>query len=483
MMKHARPSKTAVVSRAKSDPLPDSSSELDEAGNNENSCFKCAAVYWKEGGINLPENGRMKLKNNTHLSFRGIFGTKLDCDLKKLISVETESRMNGMIRDAFRVVVRSDASKEDGVDDDGNNISYLFTTVIKDPMVVVKRIQSAIDETHVVGKKNGAVEGIDDQPQLRRLPPDDVLQKMTIMGKRKIKGVSMQDYFEVAWSEGNECEKEPMYEPFLTSCGKNNVKVQKWESQESGFKGEWCGESYTQQRIVTFNFMKKTIGETLVSVQHTQRCRRVDNDRCIVHMTLDMKGFPFADCFVVEVRHVASRAGENDILVEIGLFVRFLKSCMFESKIRTNTSAETTKLQMDLLDRVIKGCKSYAIEQTAGTDEGEEDDDSDGMAETESAITVKRDSGVMHILTAAIQFILTPILSMLLMPLIRLKLFDPLPPPKTTREALDNVRRRTVQLKEVSLKNNVPAEQKISITKEIEAINAALKRIERSHQS
>mmetsp|Transcript_9449 Transcript_9449/g.14607 ORF Transcript_9449/g.14607 Transcript_9449/m.14607 type:complete len:482 (-) Transcript_9449:165-1610(-) len=481
MMKHARPTKTAVVSRAKSDPLPDTHSSL-KAGENENSSFKWAAVYWKEGGINLPENGRMKLKNNTHLSFRGIFGTKLDCDLKQT-SVETESRMNGMIRDAFRVVVRSDVSKEDGVDDDGNNISYLFTTVIKDPTVVVERIQSAIDEAHVVSKKNGADDGINDQQQLRRLPPDDVLQKMTIMGKRKIKGVSMQDYFEVAWSEGNECEKEPMYEPFLTSCGKNNVKVQKWESQEGGFKGEWCDESYTQQRIVTFNFMKKTIGETLVSVQHTQRCRRVDNDRCIVHMKIDMKGFPFADCFVVEVRHVASCVGENDILVEIGLFVRFLKSCMFESKIRTNTSAETTKLQMDLLDRVIKGCKPYAIEQTAGTDEGEEDDDSDGMAETESAIAVKRDSGVIHILTAAIQFILTPILSMLLMPLIRLKLFDPLPRPKTTRDALNNVRKRIVQLEEVSLTNNVPAEQRPTIKREIEAINAALKRIESLHHS
>ncbi len=32
---------------------------------------------------------------------------------------------------------------------------------------------------------------------------------------------------------------------------------------------------------------------------------------------------------------MASRVGKNDTLVEIGLFVRFLKSCMCENKIRT----------------------------------------------------------------------------------------------------------------------------------------------------
>jgi len=357
-----------------------------------------------------------------------------------------------MVRDAFRLVVRvasSDFSGDDiGVNDDiddnnNNNMSYLFTIVVKDHTVVMERIQSAIDE---VTKRNGTDDGKKQQPLFRRMPPDDVLQKMNIIGNQKIRGVSMQDYFEVAWSEGHDCDKEPMYGPFLTSCDKNDVKVEKWKSQEDGYKGEWCGETYNLQRIVTFNFMKKTIGETLVSVKHTQRCRRIDNDRCIVHMTLDMKGFPFADCFVVEVRHVASRVGENDILVEIGLFVRFLKSCMFESKIKTNTSAETTKLQMTLLARVMKGCEPYAREQ-AGVDEVEEDDESDCM-EGAGSIVAQRDSGLMNTLTAVIQFMVTPILSMLLRPLIRLKLFDPLPPPKSTMEALKNVRQRMIQLAE-----------------------------------
>jgi hypothetical protein len=117
------------------------------------------------------------------------------------------------------------------------------------------------------GKDETTEEGTNDENKKFRMPPDDVLQKMIDIGKQKIKGVSIQDYYEVAWSEGNNCDKEPLYGPFLTSCGKNDIKVNEWESQEGGYTGEWCGEQYTQQRIVTFNFMKQTIGQTLVSVQ------------------------------------------------------------------------------------------------------------------------------------------------------------------------------------------------------------------------
>lgn len=45
-------------------------------------------------------------------------------------------------------------------------------------------------------------------------------------------------------------------------------------------------------------------------------------------------GFPYADCFMVEVRHVVSRVGDNDLSIQIGLFVNFVKKTMFESKIK-----------------------------------------------------------------------------------------------------------------------------------------------------
>lgn len=304
-----------------------------------------------------------------------------------------------------------------------------------------------------------------------KMPRDDVLKKMITIGKQKIRGVSIQDYYEVAWSEGHDCDKEPVYGPFLTSCGKNNVKVQPWESKEEGYKGEWCGETYDQQRIVTFDFMKKTIGETLVSVQHTQRCRRIDNDRCIVHMTLDMNGFPYSDCFVVEVRHVASRVGENDILVEIGLFVRFLKSCMFEGKIRTNTTAETTKLQMDLLALTIEGCKPYVKEVAANDEEedDEEEEDEDESAEEESKDIICD--------LPIFRFLIRLGAKIFLWPFIKLDLFDPFPP-VTMGEAVTNVRRRVVLLEKISKNDDVNDEQKDVLAKELKAIQASLKKIE-----
>jgi hypothetical protein len=265
-----------------------------------------------------------------------------------------------------------------------------------------------------------------------------------------------------------------VYGPFLTSCGKNNVKVQPWESKEEGgegYKGEWCGETYDQQRIVTFDFMKKTIGETLVSVQHTQRCRRIDNDQCIVHMTLDMNGFPYSDCFVVEVRHVASRVGENDILVEIGLFVRFLKSCMFEGKIRTNTTAETTKLQMDLLALTIEGCKPYAKEvaENDEDDDDEEEEDEDESAEEESKDIICD--------LPLFRFLIRLGAKIFLWPFIKLDLFDPFPP-VTMDEAVTNVRRRVVLLEKMSKNDDVNDEQKDVLAKELKAIQASLKKIE-----
>ena len=118
-----------------------------------------------------------------------------------------------------------------------------------------------------------------------------------------------------------------MYQPFLEKQGKDNVSVSEWK--EGDCTGEWCDEQYSKQREVTFNFYKHTIGKTLVDVKHTQMMRRNDSDQCCVQIKMAMSGFPYADCFVVEVRHVASRVGDNDLQIQIGMFVRFLKVCMF----------------------------------------------------------------------------------------------------------------------------------------------------------
>lgn len=67
----------------------------------------------------------------------------------------------------------------------------------------------------------------------------------------------------------------------------------------------------------------------VAQVKQTHYCRVEGNDKCVVAMTIDMDGVPFSDCFVVEIRWVATRSGKNDLNVQVGLFVNFIKSTMY----------------------------------------------------------------------------------------------------------------------------------------------------------
>ena len=59
-----------------------------------------------------------------------------------------------------------------------------------------------------------------------------------------------------------------------------------------------------------------------------------DNDdipiRCILAMTVEMQGIPFAECFNVQIRWVVTRdsADEKTLHVQAGLFVNFLQHTM-----------------------------------------------------------------------------------------------------------------------------------------------------------
>jgi hypothetical protein len=45
-------------------------------------------------------------------------------------------------------------------------------------------------------------------------------------------------------------------------------------------------------------------------------------------MTVEMDGIPYSDVFAVEVRWSARRVGTDDISIDAGVFVRFIKSSM-----------------------------------------------------------------------------------------------------------------------------------------------------------
>ncbi|KAL3805354.1 hypothetical protein HJC23_009061 [Cyclotella cryptica] len=484
------------MARAKSDSSSTANSQHDDAAAPPVSVanatgvvfhreFECPVSYWRSG-YKLPEGGKIHL-DGSQFAFRGITGTKL-CFRWETLQIEKASRMGGLVNDAFRIIAVDPAkTTKESPNEMGkaeNKETYLFSTILKDRKLVYKKIEQAIAKAKKSPLKE-PVETPEKKAPRFQLPPDSIIQKMTVIGKKKLKGVSLQDYYEVAWSEGEHCDKPPMYAPFLTSCGKNNVKVNPWE--EGKFTGDWCQENYTHQRHVTFNFMKQTIGQTLVEVKHTQRCRRQTNDQCIVHMTLEMKGFPYADCFVVEVRHVASRFGEHDLNVEIGMYVRFVKSCMFEGKIRNNTGAETTKAQTDLMDRIVEGCKPYAIGEP-GEPEDAEEEESDLLAQDSipscDTKVAQRSTEMSETARTALHMLIAVFAAFFrnyVQPYIPSE-FLQAPEPSSVEEALQNVRQRILVLKDISLKS-VSKENNAQVCNEIKAIEQSLDNIQRVTKS
>jgi VAD1 Analog of StAR-related lipid transfer domain len=73
-------------------------------------------------------------------------------------------------------------------------------------------------------------------------------------------------------------------------------------------------------------------------------------------MTVEMEGIPYADAFAVEIRWVASRVGENDIKIEVGVEVDFKKSTFLKSRIRSGTIEETIPVHTRLFDAVQGTC-------------------------------------------------------------------------------------------------------------------------------
>jgi len=189
------------------------------------------------------------------------------------------------------------------------------------------------------------------------VPPDVALEKMNVIINKRLKDVSIPDYYAIAWSEGDKTDKAPLYGPWLKESGKQKIDVGEWEyaDGETSFVGAWDGEEYTQRRvcrclaswevtttchvhspipllqIVTFVFNKQIpfqMGPTLAKVKHTQYCRVEGKDKCVLAMTIEMQGVPYSDCFHVEIRWVATRSGKTDITIQVGLFVDFVKSTM-----------------------------------------------------------------------------------------------------------------------------------------------------------
>jgi hypothetical protein len=77
------------------------------------------------------------------------------------------------------------------------------------------------------------------------VPKDPFIKKMDPIFSKRIKGVSIETYYRMGWSD----KINPLYRPWLERKGSFDVSVGDWETSENGFLNEWSGETFYQKRV------------------------------------------------------------------------------------------------------------------------------------------------------------------------------------------------------------------------------------------
>ena len=214
--------------------------------------------------------------------------------------------------------------------------------------------------------------------------PDLIIQKMEIVLSKKIRGISIERFHEIVWSDKN--ADDSFYGKWLGTGGKcSAIKVEKWQTRDDGIKGLWCADSYTHKRELDFRLKRNSrIGPPVAGVKQTQYVRLDGNDRSIMQMTVAFDGIPYSDTFSVEVRWVASRSGTRDISVQVGVFVHFHKSTMLKSTIKNGTMTETKPVHESLFEFVKAALAKEAAPEDSGDENIDDDDDDDEAVTTQT---------------------------------------------------------------------------------------------------
>lgn len=99
--------------------------------------------------------------------------------------------------------------------------------------------------------------------------------------------------------------------------------------------------------------------------------------KCVLQMTMEFVGIPYADCFTVEIRWVARSIAPSRLKIDVGATVVFQKQTFLRSKISSATIEETRPTHESLL-RAVKSVlnsnfegkrskKSIVVSQEAAT--------------------------------------------------------------------------------------------------------------------
>lgn len=223
-------------------------------------------------------------------------------------------------------------------------------------------------------------------PLLPDIPEDMIMKKMDSIFSKTLKNVSIDDYYSCGWSED-----PPLYGPWLKKKGSYDLSISDWETSiDGGFENPWSKEKFPQKRVVQFKFKRTThlyIGPPVAGVTQTQYLLKDGNDKCVVMMTVDIDGVPYADNFSVEVRWAARRMRDG-IAIEAGVFVRILKASIFTNKIKSGVLNETPQVHLDLFE-VIKKAIGSSDDSAVSEQELKKHDDSTkastDIGETETA--------------------------------------------------------------------------------------------------
>jgi hypothetical protein len=369
--------------------------------------FTCA--YWPnktdgEQSLSPLLHGRMFCTSHK-LYFVGWGGKKIVLPWHQVASAYKDTTVNGMVDNALRFEIKQDTiKKKNETSEDASSSaflsSYFFGSFVfrdkahdlSNQLVSVSHSLQAIEKGNISSPgspkkekgdssntnekeaKNESIKPV--QPakskkqrqapvKLKPVPPDPILKKMDPLISKKVSNVTVDNYYRHVWSEGNDQppEVDAFYKPWLEDTKNHQVVVSDWEF--GSFKNGWCGETYTQRRVVKYKYTRTThlyIGPPVADITQTQYCR-VEKDReegpgdkCVLAMTVKMDGIPYADTFLVEIRWVGRRVGTNtiDLQLDAGVFIDFKKSSMFASTIRSGTIDESRPTHVNLLETIEK---------------------------------------------------------------------------------------------------------------------------------
>jgi hypothetical protein len=285
----------------------------------------------------------------------------------KIKTVEKEKGFMGSASDNSLVVTYTS---------EGSHSAFVLSRLDAGDKTLV-HLQSLLNSKTQINESS--VETGDSDSSHPPVPSDQLLKDMEIVVSRNIKGTSIKSLYEKVWADPP--GQKSFYEAWLEDEECFDIATGDWEyaKKDAPYTNPWCGmkgETYTQKRLVTFKFKRTShlyIGPPIAFVKQMHYIRVEGDEKIVLAIEATFEGIPYSDTFGVEMRWVARRVGQNEVKVEVGLFVLFKKSTMLKSQIKAGTLSETKNVHVRLFNAVKKACMVPGEAEVEEEEEEEEE--------------------------------------------------------------------------------------------------------------